>query len=148
MSTAEGVNLLPLCGSPTSRCHVWPRMRLSDKKQKCKLNKTNMNGRTPVSSPVGRRSRWMTDKKQKALLPRETAGPSAPLRSGRDDNSVAEWALSGEILDLKRICHPDRSVPGFPTTQHSPTATCAALRKESRMKFTEATTVNRKSGGA
>ena len=38
-----------------------------------------------------------------------TAGPSTSLRFGRDDNSVGELALSAEIFDLKRICHPDRS---------------------------------------
>ena len=49
---------------------------------------------------------------------------------------------------LKKICHPDRSVPGFPATRHSPTATCAAFCKESRMKFANATNLDRKSGGA
>jgi hypothetical protein len=46
------------------------------------------------------------------------------------------------------LCHPDRSVPGFPTVRLSPATTFAALRKESRMKPTEATALNRKSGGA
>jgi hypothetical protein len=84
------------------------------------------------------------------LSPSETAGPSTTLRFGRDDNSVAVagLALSGEILDLKRICHPDRSVPGFPATWYSPTATCAAFREESRRKFDDATKLDRKSGGA
>jgi hypothetical protein len=40
--------------------------------------------------------------KRGLVSPGETAGPSTTLRFGRDDNSVAEWALSGEILDLKR----------------------------------------------
>jgi hypothetical protein len=40
------------------------------------------------------------------------------------------------------------SVPGFPTTRHSPTATCAAFLKESRMKFANAPKVHRKSGAA
>ena len=46
------------------------------------------------------------------------------------------------------ICHPDRSVPGFPATRHSPADTCAAFSKESRMKFANATNLNRKSGVA
>jgi hypothetical protein len=45
-------------------------------------------------------------------------------------------------------CHPDRSVPGFPATRHSPTATCAAFGKESRMQFANATNLHRKSVGA
>jgi hypothetical protein len=54
-------------------------------------------------------------------------------------------------LDWKRhpkICHPDRSEPGFPATRHSPTSTCAAFVKESRRKFANATKFNRKSGVA
>jgi hypothetical protein len=47
-----------------------------------------------------------------------------------------------------QICHPDRSEPGFPATRHSPTSTCAACFKESRMKFANATNINRKSGVA
>jgi hypothetical protein len=37
-----------------------------------------------------------------------------------------------------QICHPARSAPGFPATQHSPTSMCAAFVKESRMKFANA----------
>jgi hypothetical protein len=47
-----------------------------------------------------------------------------------------------------QICHPDRSEPGFPATRHSPTSTYAAFVKESRMKFANATNLNRKSGVA
>jgi hypothetical protein len=32
------------------------------------------------------------------------------VRSGRDDNFVAKWELSREIIDFKMNCHPDRSV--------------------------------------
>src|SRR5208282_575506 len=46
------------------------------------------------------------------------------------------------------ICHPDRSVPGFPVTQYSPTPACAAFSKESRMKLANATKLDRKSGAA
>ena len=46
------------------------------------------------------------------------------------------------------LCHPDRSVPGFPATRHSPANTCAAFSKESRMKFAKATKFDRKSGVA
>jgi hypothetical protein len=49
---------------------------------------------------------------------------------------------------LRMNCHPDRSEPGFPATRHSPTSTCAAFVKESRMKFANATNLNRKSGVA
>jgi hypothetical protein len=45
-------------------------------------------------------------------------------------------------------CHPDRSVPGFPTSQLPETTTYATLRKERRMNLINATTLNRKSGGA
>jgi hypothetical protein len=45
-------------------------------------------------------------------------------------------------------CHPDRSVPGFPTSRLLATATFAALLRESRMPFISATSLNRKSGGA
>jgi hypothetical protein len=40
----------------------------------------------------------------------------------------------------------DRSAPGFPATPRSPTTTCAAFSKESRMKFANATNLDRKSG--
>jgi hypothetical protein len=40
------------------------------------------------------------------------------------------------------------SVPGFPASRPSPTPTCAAFSKESRMKFANATNLNRKSGAA
>jgi hypothetical protein len=46
------------------------------------------------------------------------------------------------------LCHPDWSEPGFPATRPSPTSTCAAFRKESRMKFANATNLHRKSGVA
>jgi hypothetical protein len=51
-------------------------------------------------------------------------------------------------ISLQQNCHPDRSGPGFPATRHSPAATCAAFRKESRMKFANATNFDRKSGVA
>jgi hypothetical protein len=47
-----------------------------------------------------------------------------------------------------QTCHPDRRVPGFPATRHSPPSTYAAFLKESRMKFANATNINRKSGAA
>jgi WD40-like Beta Propeller Repeat len=46
------------------------------------------------------------------------------------------------------LCHPDRSAPGFPTARLSAETTYSALREESRTKFTEATALNRKYGGA
>jgi hypothetical protein len=45
-------------------------------------------------------------------------------------------------------CHPDRSAPGFPATRHSPTPACAAFSMKSRMKFPNATKLDRKSGVA
>jgi hypothetical protein len=49
---------------------------------------------------------------------------------------------------IEKVTTSDRSVPGFPATRHSPAATCAAFSKESRMKFDNATNLNRKSGVA
>jgi hypothetical protein len=45
------------------------------------------------------------------------------------------------------LCHPDRSVPGFPATQRW-TWPCAAFCKESRMKFANANNLDKKSGVA
>src|SRR5580700_5617030 len=56
--------------------------------------------------------------------------------------------FSLKLLRAQRNCHPDRSVPGFPATRHSPASTCAAFSKESRMKFANATNLDRKSGVA
>jgi hypothetical protein len=53
-----------------------------------------------------------------------------------------------EVARCPTLCHADRSEPGFPVTQPSPTATSAAFVKESRMKFADATNTNRKSGEA
>jgi hypothetical protein len=47
-----------------------------------------------------------------------------------------------------KLCHPDRSAPGFPVTRHSPTTTCAAFSEESCMKIANAINLNRKSGVA
>src|ERR1700733_4989557 len=83
---------------------------------------------------------------------RETAGPSTALRSGRDDNSVGPLTAirltAFGAISLQQNCHPDRSVPGFPVTRHSPTPACAVFSKESRMKFANATNLHRKSGVA
>ena len=41
---------------------------------------------------------------------RDTAGPSTPLRSGRDDNSVAAGIDSTEqSFTSQQNCHPDRA---------------------------------------
>jgi hypothetical protein len=40
------------------------------------------------------------------------------------------------------------SVPGFPTSTLSPATTYVVLSKENHMQLTEATTLDRKSGGA
>ena len=46
------------------------------------------------------------------------------------------------------LCHLDRSRPGFPTSQHSPAATNATLRKERRTNSPGYTTLKRKPRGA
>jgi hypothetical protein len=52
------------------------------------------------------------------------------------------------MKEIKKVTASDRSVPGFPTTRQSSTTTCAAFRRESRIHFANATSLNRKSGGA
>ena len=53
-----------------------------------------------------------------------------------------------KVRHRPQLCHPDRSVPGFPATRHSPASTCAAFSKESRMKSANATKFDGKSGVA
>jgi hypothetical protein len=48
----------------------------------------------------------------------------------------------------KQKCHPDRSVPGFPATQHWTRPRVRLSVRERRMKCTNATKFHRKSGGA
>ncbi len=48
----------------------------------------------------------------------------------------------------KQKCHPDRSVPGFPATQHRTRPRVRLSVRERRMKCTNATMFYRKSGGA
>jgi hypothetical protein len=48
----------------------------------------------------------------------------------------------------KQDCHPDRSVPGFPTSPLSLATTFVVLSKENHMQLTEAATLDRKSGVA
>jgi hypothetical protein len=49
---------------------------------------------------------------------------------------------------LQQKCHPDRSVPGFPATQHGTSPRVRLSVRERRMNCTNATKVHRKSGGA
>ena len=49
---------------------------------------------------------------------------------------------------FKRNCHPDRSAPDFLLRCTRQRPACAAFSKESRMKFANATKVDRKSGVA
>jgi hypothetical protein len=65
------------------------------------------------------------------------------LLQGNGQKRSDEW-----LLMVPQNCHPDRSVPGFPATRHSPAATCAAFSKESCKKFANATDLNRKCGVA
>src|ERR1700691_4875925 len=55
---------------------------------------------------------------------------------------------TNRIPDHQQNCHPDRSAPRISCTRHPPTTTCAAFSKESRMRFRDATNLDRKSGGA
>ena len=81
---------------------------------------------------------------------RETAGPSTALRSGRDDNSVGPLTshssdrFRGHFPATELSSRPERT--RIPATRHSPAATCAAFSKESRVRFANATDLNRKSG--
>jgi hypothetical protein len=54
-----------------------------------------------------------------AIADRQTAGPSTELRSGRDDRvrvSFLGGTAAAWVTPSASTCHPDRSVPGFPTT--------------------------------
>jgi hypothetical protein len=46
------------------------------------------------------------------------------------------------------LCHPDRSVPGFPATLHRTGPRVRLSVRERRMKCNNATKFHRKSGGA
>jgi hypothetical protein len=56
--------------------------------------------------------------------------------------------LQETTAGTQQICHLDRSVPGFPTSQRLATTTHAALREERRRNFINATKLDGKSGGA
>jgi hypothetical protein len=66
-----------------------------------------------------------------------TADLSSPLRSGRDDKSIAQTNLSSRPERTRISCHAVLDI-----------ATCAAFVKESRMEIANATKLNRKSGVA
>ena len=70
---------------------------------------------------------------------KETVGKPAAL-------SIPDSSADGERDP--QLCHPDRSGPGFPTSAALAATTCAAFSKESRMKFANATNLDRKSGVA
>ena len=53
-----------------------------------------------------------------------------------------------EVLNQSNLCHPDRSVPRISYCAALTVASYAAFRKESRMKFANATKLDRKSGGS
>jgi hypothetical protein len=77
------------------------------------------------------------------MLDESTAGPSAALRSGRDDNF--SWALAS-LTKHELSSRPERTRISCHTALD--TAACVPFRKERRMKFAEATKFHRKSGGA
>jgi hypothetical protein len=99
-----------------------------------------------------RRIAWLSNLYFAQVSPSEEKAQVPPLRSGRDDNSVgpstAICLTAFGAFSKQQNCHPDRSAPGFPATQHSPAATCAAFSEESRIKFANASNLNRKSGVA
>jgi hypothetical protein len=79
----------------------------------------------------------------------ETAGPSTALRSGRDDNSVAAGIDATEQCPTPATelsSRPERTRISYFALLAA--TTCAALPRESRMIFINATTLHRKSGGA
>jgi hypothetical protein len=90
---------------------------------------------------------------------RETAGPSTPLRFGRDDNSVGPLAAIrltafwGHFLAIElssRLSRPAVEPERTRISCHAALdmAASAAFRKESRMNFANATKFDRKSGVA
>jgi hypothetical protein len=84
-------------------------------------------------------------------LEKETADLSTPLRSGRDDKFVygvgmiSPWKR-GHLLATNLSSRPERTWISCFTVLDK--ATCAAFIKESRMKLTSATNLDRKSGAA
>jgi hypothetical protein len=79
----------------------------------------------------------------------ETAGPSTTLRSGRDDNFVAgvrHCSVASIPATTELSSRPERTRISYFALLAA--TTCAALRRESRMIFLNATTLHRKSGGA
>jgi hypothetical protein len=76
--------------------------------------------------------------------------PARPcvIRSKAEGPAVLSPSIHSRPTRNSKLCHPDRSVPGFPASRPSPRATCAAFRKESRLMFANATNLDRKSGGA
>ncbi len=75
-----------------------------------------------------------------AIADRQTAGPSTELRSGRDDRvRVSFWGgtAAAWVTPSASTCHPDRSVPGFPTTLRPKAPRMRlSLRKGARIRST------------
>ena len=84
---------------------------------------------------------------QKPLSTERSPSPLSSRAKPRDLQSRGPLLETRNTI-LKQNCHLDRSVPGFPATQHSETTAYAAFSKESRRKFANATNANRKSGVA
>jgi len=64
----------------------------------------------------------------------ETAGPSTSLRSGRDDNSVAESTTApSHLFRSLQNCHPDRSVAKWRDLQCALRLSQIFPRRQSRM---------------
>jgi hypothetical protein len=75
--------------------------------------------------------------------------PAPPLDVNQAAGGFPLYRSISDNIAWKRnppLCHPERTQISYFTAL--PAATYAALRKESRMKSTEATVFDRKSGGA
>jgi hypothetical protein len=75
--------------------------------------------------------------------------PAPPLDVNQVAGGFPLYRSISDNIAWKRnppLCHPERTQISYFTAL--PAATYAALRKESRMKSTEATVFDRKSGGA
>ena len=97
------------------------------------------------------------DARPPASIPRATPVPfvisTGAKRSGEICSSTSlvrdeRPAASTPLDDPSPLCRLDRSVPEFPTSQHSTAATHATLRQERRRNSIGVTTLNRKSGVA
>jgi hypothetical protein len=120
------------------------------------LTAENKSHRPKLCHPACPGLPWDWSEAQGRDLQRASPSNNYPVHSTCRGNAVEGTNVSFCRSDLTatnkshrpKLCHPDRSGPGFPATRPSPASTCAAFRKESRMKFANATNLDRKSGEA